>query len=270
MLNLESVEPGASVYLDTTTELIEAADAVIVVLTERDSPNTLVETGLAIGLRRPVLLVADDTAIMDGLAPDRLLASLPRVRAKLADSDALRFHVGAFLDGVEQKPSRVNLSPVPPRSKTESGRSRISRPSNPSSQLESRLLNAFEEAAEVEAVHLEPQLGIGRRFRPDFALWLRDERQVLPNPMIVELVGEGAVQRGSRKRRLEQLLKYALDTGVGAVMLVEEVDWQPLSLVYLSPMVFRVGLIELENLLAAERLVPEMVRARNLLAHSAG
>ena len=59
VLNLESVEPGASVYLDTTTQLIQAADAVIAVLTECSSPNTLVETGLAIGLKRPVLLVAE-------------------------------------------------------------------------------------------------------------------------------------------------------------------------------------------------------------------
>lgn len=270
VLNLESVEPGASVYLDTTTQLIEAADAVIVVLTKRDSPNTLVETGLAMGLRRPVLLVTEDVATMDEITPDRLLASLPRARAKLADGDALRFHIAAFLDGVESGPIRNHPSPVAPRATSERGSSRTSFPTNPSSQLEARLLDAFRGSAEVEAVHLEPQLDAGRRFRPDFALWLRHERQVLPNPLIVELVGQESARRGRGKRRLEQLLKYALDTGVGAVMLVEEVDPLPLSLLRLSPMMYRIGLLDLETLLQTERLVPEMVRARNFLAHSAG
>ena len=117
---------------------------------------------------------------------------------------------------------------------------------------------------------LEPQLDGSRRFHPDFALWLRDPRQVIPNPLIIELVGGEAVRRGSSKRRLEQLQKYALDTGVGAVMLVEDAEGRPLSLLNLGPMMFRIGLSELEGLLAVEQLVPEMVRARNFLAHSAG
>jgi hypothetical protein len=53
-------------------------------------------------------------------------------------------------------------------------------------------------------------------------------------------------------------------------MLVEDVDSQPLTLLLLSPMMFRVSLNELETLLAGAQLVPEMVRARNVLAHSAG
>jgi hypothetical protein len=93
---------------------------------------------------------------------------------------------------------------------------------------------------------------------------------VIPNPLIIELVGREAARRDSSRRRLKQLQKYALDTGVGAVMLVEDVEAQPLSLLGLSPMMFRIGLDELEALLAVEQLVPEMVRARNLLAHSAG
>jgi nucleoside 2-deoxyribosyltransferase len=68
-------------FLDTTIALIAGADAVLVVLTDEDSPNTLVETGVALGHGRPVLLIAEDAAISDGLVPDRLLIGLPRVRA---------------------------------------------------------------------------------------------------------------------------------------------------------------------------------------------
>jgi hypothetical protein len=162
---------------------------------------------------------------------------------------------------------------MPPRSRqtaVQQTKERINRSSHPESELESRLLSAFKDAEEIEAVHLEPQLDGSRRFRPDFALWLLDPRQVIPNPLIIELVGSEAARRGSSKRRLEQLQKYALDTGVGAVMLVEDVVGEPLSLLNLSPMMFRIGLAELEGLLAAEQLIPEMVRARNFLAHSVG
>lgn len=270
VLNLESVEPGAPAYLDTTTQLIRAANAVIVVLTEDDSPNTLVETGLAIGLGRPVLLIADDAAIMDGLIPDRMLAGLPRVRAKLGDSDAIKFHVTAYLDGVGQSPRPDASDTTSRRTMSDRLKTRTTRPVQPGSQLEARLLHAFEGAPEIEAVHLEPQLAGSHRFRPDFALWLRDTRQVMPNPLIIELVGNMAVQRGSSQKRLKQLQKYAYDTGVGAVMLVEDIVAQPLTLLRLSPMTFRVGLEELEALLSDQRLVSEMLRARNFLAHSAG
>ncbi len=268
VLNLESVERGMAAFLDTTIALIAGADAVLVVLTDEDSPNTLVETGVALGHGRPVLLIAKDAAISDGLVPDRLLIGLPRVRATLADTAALRLHVGAFLDGVQSDRSRPAAGSL--KVASEHGKTRSNRPSLPESQLEGRLLAAFEQAVEIEAVHLEPQLGAGRRFQPDFALWLRDPRQVIPNPLIVELVGQDAARRGTGKRRLDQLEKYASESGVGAVMLIEDVDQQPLSLLRLSPMTFRVGLTQLEDLLMAEQLVPEMVRARNLLAHSAG
>jgi hypothetical protein len=264
------VERGAPVFLDTTVELIRAANAVLVVLTDHHSPNTLVETGLAMGLGRPVLLIAEDSAISDGLVPDPLLSRLPRVRAKLGDRDALRFHVGAFLDGVEQRPP-ADRSPQRPRQPSvQLTRKRTTRPSHPESELERRLLSSFEDAQEVEAVLLEPQLDGSRRFRPDFALWLRDPRQVIPNPLIIELVGGEAVRRGSGERRLVQLQKYASHTGVGAVMLVEDAEGRSLSLLNLSPLIFRIGLSELEGLLLAEQLVPEMMRARNSLAHSVG
>lgn len=270
VLNLESVERGASVFLDSTMELIRAADAVLVVLTADHSPNTLVETGLAMGLGCPVLLIAEDTAISDGLVPDRLLAGLPRVRATVGDRDALRFHVGAFLDGVMQSPSPDQPQPQSSQTFDQPTRPRNCRPSHFGNALEGRLLSAFGDSDEIEAVHLEPQLDGSRRFRPDFALWLRDPRQVIANPLIIELVGREAVSRGGSKRRLEQLQKYAFDTGVGSVMLIEDVEGQPLSLLKVSPMMFRIGLAELEGLLAAHQLIPEMARARNLLVHSAG
>lgn len=270
VLNIESVEPGATVFLDTTAQLISAADAVIVVLTERDSSNTLVETGVALGVGRPVLLIADDAAILDGLVPDRILGSLPRVRAKLLDSEALGLHVGAFLNGVERIPLNSPPGSARPRASTQPSTGRTRSTTGRMSGLEERLLNAFEGASEIEAVHLEPQLDGSRQFRPDFAVWIRDAHPALPNPVIVELVGHGAVLRGSSQRRLDQLLSYSLATGVAAVMLVEEVDDQPLSLLRLGPMIYRVGLVDLEVLLREATLVPKMVLARNFLAHSAG
>lgn len=270
VLNLESVDPGASVYLDTTAQLIGAANAVIVVLTKRHTPNALLEAGLAIGLRRPVLLIAKDAAIMDGLGPDRILGSLPRVKAKLSDRDALRFHVGAFLDGVMSSPTAKPLDWNVPRTALESTKGPASRTVEQISDLEGRLLRALEQAVEIEAVHLEPRLGGSRRFQPDFAVWLNDSSHSIPNLLIVELIGSEAVRRGWSDRRLDQLYTYAYDTGVGAVMLVEDAEAQPLSLERLNPMSFRVGLAALEALLSEKRLVPEMIRARNRLAHSAG
>lgn len=267
MLNLESVDPAASVFLENTAELISAADAVIVVLAGKETANSLFEAGMAIGLGKPLLVVAEDVAEIDGQIPDRILSALPRVRAKLTDGDALGFHVEAFLDGVRQKSSETVVTGTAPRISPPKGSTM--RRSQPASPLETRLLNAFETAVEISAVHLEPQLNNSRRFRPDFAVWLDSSTHVIPNPLIVELKGRRAAMSGHRDRWLEQLQSYAYDTGVGAVMLVEDLS-APLSIVRLNPVVFQVGLRDLEVLLNEQGLIQEMLRVRNILAHSAG
>lgn len=268
MLNLESVEPGSAVYLDTTTELIRVADAVIVLLDGSGSLNTALEAGLAIGLERRVLLVADDDAVgKDGL-PDRLLAGLPRVRAKATDTEALTFHLGAFLQGQGASSSKtVPVRTDAPGSST--SRKRLVPEATPSSPLEARLLQAFQTALEIEAAHLEPQLGHGGRFRPDFAIWLRSGPPDMPNPVVVEVTGPSGV-RDKVRRSIDHLRRYARASSVKAAILVEEGGPESMKLVQVSPMIFRVGLGEAERLLREGRLVAEMARARNTLAHSVG
>jgi hypothetical protein len=269
VLNDESVVPNTSAFLETSMELIRSADAVITVLTDEHGPNAFFETGVALGLGKPVLIVGEDSMIMDDLVPDRVLTSLPRVRAKLTDGDALRFHVTAFLEAVQK-----GRSGSEPAMKSASARGDIKRSSTeashrPSNLLENRLLAVFEDAPEVEAVHVEVQIVTGRTFRPDFALWLRDVRHSLQNPLIVDVISKEGVRRGTKKRRVEKLLGLALDTGVGTIMLVEETEGQPLELLRLSPLIYSVGLTELEGLLDRGELVATMLRARNMLAHSA-
>ena len=182
---------------------------------------------------------------------NRMLARLPRVTAPLQQ---LGSHVAAFLNGVERRLSSGSIGAHSPRVTFKIGsRKKRLTPS------EARLLTAFEESTEIEAVDVEPHLDGDLRFRPDFALWLSGARGQLPRPVIVELLGQGTVQR-----KLDHLDEYAMDSRIGAIMLIDELEALPLTLVRRMPMIYQIGISNFEMLLQDARLVPEMVRASAL------
>lgn len=262
VLNFETeTTPAARGYLD----LVSGADAVIVV-DPGASPRLLFETGVAMGRGVPVLLMVMDDVGFPPLENEPALATLPRVRAKLTDSVAMGLHVPAFLDSIEKAslPPRAGSSTSPVLPKSTSGKRDKVRPE---SVLEQQLLDLFERAPEVLTVgHASRKQGLeGRPFRPDFALWITQEHSLISNPLIVEITRE--LRGVDIERKIGQLRDYAISGGVSAAILVEDSPDLPLTLVDLRPMIVRVGLPTLEELLLGGRLISAVTQARNLAVH---
>ena len=182
---------------------------------------------------------------------DRMLARLPRVTAPLQH---LGSHVAAFLYGAErqtlQRFTRRAFSPRhlrgwQPKETPELPPKRgCLLPSKNQRNRGSRCRTAARWRLE---------------FRPDFALWLSGARGQLPRPVVLELLGQETGQR-----KLDHLEKYSLDSRIGAIMLIDELEALPLTLVRRMPMIYQIGISDFEMLLQDARLVPEMVRASAL------
>lgn len=262
VLNFETATtPAARGYLD----LVSGADAVIVV-DPAASPNLLFETGVAMGRGVPVLLMVMDEVRFPPLENEPALATLPRVRCKLTDTAALGLHIPAFLDSIDKASlsRRAGSSESLVLPKSTSGKSDKVRPE---SVLEQQLLDLFERAPEVLTVGhaVRQQNPEGRPFTPDFALWMRQEHSLISNPVIVEITRQ---LRGAEiERKIGQLRDYAISGSISAAILVEDSPDLPLTLVDLRPMIVRVGLATLEELLLGGRLVSAVTQARNLAVH---
>ncbi len=262
VLNFETATtPAARGYLD----LVSGADAVIVV-DPGASPSLLFETGIAMGRGVPVLLIIMENVSFPPFENEPALATLPRVRCKLTDTVALGLHIPAFLDSIDKAslPNLTTPSESPNLAKSTSSKSDKVRPE---SVLEQRLLDLFERAPEVLTVGhaVRQQDHAGRTFAPDFALWMRQEHSLISNPMIVEITRQ---LRGAEiERKIGQLRDYAISGGISAAILVEDSPDLPLTLVDLRPMIIRVGLATLEELLLGGRVISAVTQERNLAVH---
>ena len=262
VLNFESDKTiAARGFLD----LVSGADAVIVV-DPWASPNLLFEMGIAIGRGPPVLLMVIDDLKVPAMEDEPTLATLPRVRCKLTDTAALGLHIPAFLDAVDKAfiPRQAGSSKQSGQRKSTSSKSDQVRPE---SVLEQQLLDLFERAPEVLTVtHAARQQGPGGRpFTPDFALWLAQEHSLISNPVIVEITRQ--LSNAEVNRKIDQLRGYAIGGSLSAAILVENAPGLPLTLVDLRPIIVRVGLATLEDLLLDGRLVSAVTQARNLAVH---
>jgi hypothetical protein len=94
-------------WLDALTESLKTVDLVVGVLGSREAiANPVFEIGYALGIRKPVLVIASPTAEELPFA----LSSLPVVRAEPTDREAIEF----ALDRLPANPLRHPAQPTPP------------------------------------------------------------------------------------------------------------------------------------------------------------
>ncbi|PIB92743.1 hypothetical protein [Caulobacter sp. FWC2] len=262
---LNSEEDAVASSRRGAPDLIARADAVIVV-DPWVSSNLLVETGYALGRGLPVLLVAVDGASSPAFENEPTLAMLPRVRTKITDAAALRFHIPAFLDGVEKAPHAVFLppqtAPLKPKSSSQKSRSIY-----PQSALEQRLLDLFDRSPEIAGVAQDPYRPApgNTSYRPDFAIWLADPVSTTINPVLVEVTRR--LEPNEFARKLNGLRDYAREASAGMALLIEDNPVLPLTLVELNPVIVRVGLLSFEHLILEGRLIRTVTQARNRAVH---
>lgn len=264
VLNFHNNEPGDVDQLESVLRLVQSADAIIAVVGESQPRNVMFELGIAFSTKRPTLLIAQGKSHALTEDADSILAIFPRVRASLKDRLALELHISAFLTGLEKAVSQTISSQQRSAANVKKSTFSIETKLQFASALERQLISIFENAVEIDSVIHEPEIGGNRIFRPDFAVWLSDDRGSLLNPLMVEVTG---ARTGNPIQKIQQLQAYAFETGIGSVMLVEADSDIPITIEGLSPMAFRIGFEPLRELLTEGKFVHELVRARNIRAH---
>ena len=181
--------------IDAVRNAIEQADLVICVLSsEGATTNSAVEAGMALGLDKPLVVVAGE----DETSPPYYLAGLLTVRADLddvADLDAITF----LLDQVRERPRELGVRQQPPRP---SGRplgayaDRLldraqSLPGRHEHSAQDLLAEAIEFSGAAAVRGAAPDQGF------DLGVWADDLDAVAGNPLLVEVkshISERAVR----------------------------------------------------------------------------
>jgi hypothetical protein len=198
--------------------IIKGVDFVIgVILGDSVAPNIMFELGLAVGMRKPVLLiVADQTRVPFDLS------SIPSLRASLDDEKALELHLDLLIRSARQGPRYSVSGPSgtssrgPLRDLSFHDSTRYE--SKPDSALEGELVSLIEQAGGRTLLHPQHQ-GEAQHFTPDMLFWLPTADVELLNPAVVEV--RGHLQSPKQLFDVEeQLLHFLQQTGVRTALLI--------------------------------------------------
>ena len=263
VLNFSDSPAMSSTIVERMAELIEQADLVIAVLGDGTNSNVMFELGFAASRNKKLV------AIGNAIVPFHL-SNVAHLKANLKDKKALEFQLDALLK---------NLDLIQPiflhEDKKPFNRLRLSKKSNfanlnieRASEAEKQLYNSLNSSSEIEAVVAEPILLESENFRPDFAARFSKHTSNLAGSLVIEL--KSTTRSGTRRQWIDQVVSYTLrlESGVG-LLVVDGPENYELKAVNISPLVFVVGLKELQDLLAEEKLAMVLSRERNRFAHSA-
>ncbi|MGD0799038.1 MAG: hypothetical protein ABR910_15085 [Acidobacteriaceae bacterium] len=211
----DSFDPSVGGGVTATARAeIQRADAVIAVLADR-APNVLFEIGLAVGLRKPVLVL-----LPPGVAPPTFVAPMNYLTSDGSDTEILRLGLTRFLSKVKGRRSRESPRPdtsplvrdnsLPVQSLTE----RIAylrRAGNPL-EVEEFVARVLQSAG-VTAVEDSNDKGV------DFAVWSDSLRDSLGGPVLIE-VKAAAIDPISFQSAYDRLNKQVIESGSPAGVLL--------------------------------------------------
>lgn len=238
---------------------IRRADFFIGVLNgTRADYRVIHETGAAAALAKPVLLIMSP---LRKLPVD--LSRFAIVHVKLTDTQALRFHIAAFLAApgrnvFEDRSSVSSSVPEPPSIPAK----KRSHPATPESKLEQEVFDLIQKAGGSAIV--QPESNTTEKYRPDLLVWLGSQEPELLDPAVIEI--KRRVPRGSIRSIEERLLGFMGTSGVrtGLVITAEAVPErsQPTW-----PMIFWLDLATFRILLESSRLGSHLRESRNRAMH---
>jgi hypothetical protein len=168
--------------VDSLRSAIAEADRVVVVLTEgKDSSNSLLETGLALGLGKNVVLVVDPDVSLPASLSGQIV-----VRAPITDLAAIDFLFDQIKGRAAPAPDRIRPTGQPLGALADSllDRAALLRTNGtqqPGLALEALVVEAIEASGAV-AVH-----AAGRDRGFDLGVWSDDLDSIASNPILVEL-----------------------------------------------------------------------------------
>lgn len=233
---------------------IREATFVVGVVSDIDSSAVLFEVGIALGMSKPVFLVADDKESLT-----TSLLGLPLVVAPLSDTNTLQFHLQNFV---------ASLSFARPKTQSKvirmyGGGEAIPTPLTGGQLAEARVAAAFRKAG--SEVTVSPRFN--SESEADMIVWLSSAMDLgAGGPLLVEVKStaresfpQGAIHQVERLLEKSHLRAAVLVTnspekGVAARMIK-------------SSFLYSLSIAELERLAEADMLPHEFIKARNRLAH---
>ena len=256
---LSDVAPLGTEILHSLRLAIQRADRVLVVLGEAPAPNPMFEAGLALGLGKPLLIIA-----APGATVPADLAGQVIVRARPDDLDAINF----ALDQVQERATReTRRTPGPgghPLGAAVADQllARLGMSGHTEASSIAILLEAIEASGSVAVVNTERDPGF------DLGVWSDDLEAIGGNPLLVE------VKRSLVPGAVDQVLHGLADhpnARLGLVVYLEpSAADRPTSRAELDQARFPVLIISLQQLLRrmASASFAEVVRdMRNRSAH---
>ena len=249
-----NMEPGSD-WLDTIEKAMKSADFICLLLQDEQNANTLVELGIALAKRKPILAL---------LGPSTLLPSdlsgFTYVRTHPTDESKVTSALEMFLEHAPLE--RQSKGRLPRQSKRTAGeKSSLARTAG--FEAERRTAELLQEAGYIVSGESET-----RDQGADFAVWIDELQHPLGNPLLVE-VKTGKLSASRVQQAAAQLRHYVTKTHGRCALLVywdrHNREFPPVSTEL--PLVFQLSGRALTQLVTEGRLAKELLRLRNAVVH---
>jgi hypothetical protein len=231
--------------------LIEGSDAVIAVVGEAIPPATLVEIGVAIGGRLPVVILVEGQ--VDAAALPLMVRSLPTIVLGGADLSSTAFRL---LSALEIPPAAESKAPIqsaePPRQST-TAKAR---------EWADETERAVAEVLQAKGYRVVPQPTANTVGQVDLAVWISDLGDPVLNPVLIEVAG----RRPNVAAKVEQLGRYLRASRLALGMLVTTDDAEPRLRVSNADAIVMVGIGWLQTATTAD-ILRVLTDGRNALFH---
>lgn len=255
--------PGEPIH-DHLLTRIRQSDFVIAILTA-ETPSVLYEAGVSDGLRKPMLVVASQ----DALVPEPL-RSHTFVRTELKDSDVLRIAVTNFVEEFSKQPKVTRKRSPKAQADTKRIGELLERVTElrkqPRGEEVERAVYQLLLASGLRAVESEPR---SKDKGVDFAVWSDALGPVLGTLMLVE-VKTGQLNEGRLAEAEKQLQGYLRksDAKVGMLLYLDDLGRRFKETTRSSPFVLRYDLQDFAQELSSRAFADVVLAARNRLVHA--